>query len=252
MNPETLIKLLEGQGYNVNSLREQMAVRAEELSATADEYDLMYICPSDRPLISEHVWKGEKQVLSPGNAYQGYSYTLSPGQRQWLKDMFNLTPTATVTLSEVALWEGNHPRRIILASDEHVDVRRRHVLSRVVISNPGKFFYDSHKLDQLIEDRKPRRGTVTSTPSRDVAVVHTATAEMNCLTRMKVEIGDEVTIAWSSRTDKATKQTVEEWWVTKSHEYHKPSMGGKSAYAINKSMGRMLDELERLIKEKGL
>lgn len=104
--------------------------------------DRRYELPEVAPSLLEHFLDGENQVLSPTKMWNGYSYTLTPGQRGLLRDLYELTPTATVTLAWVEPWPGTrHPYRMKLVSDLHIDPRlRKHVLKEVVINKVGEFF----------------------------------------------------------------------------------------------------------------
>lgn len=125
-------------------------------SESITDYDSRYTVPTNPPTMPEHFDGSVPQVLSPGHAWPGYSYSLTPGQRAWLRDNYALTPTKTVTVLELTCWPGTqHPRMIHLRSDLHVDPRnRRHVLVNAVIRTPGKFFTESAARDAELEAEK--------------------------------------------------------------------------------------------------
>lgn len=215
---ETYIKYLDSQGLDMKPVWAQLREMTErERTAKPDELDLQYICPCVIPTISEHVWRGQKQVLSPTNIFKGYSYTLSPGQRQWLRDNYGMTPTETVTILDLGVWPGNHPKSITLRSDEHVDPRRRHVLVKATITRPGRFFHEAQQLDALIEQMRPRRATVSKIVSTNFVSVMCEGMEIpkvrTEITRLAV--GDDVMVCWSSKEDPVTREMVEQWKVTK-------------------------------------
>lgn len=215
---ETYIKYLDSQGLDMKPVWAQYRELVErERTAQPDVLDLQYICPCVQPTISEHVWRGQKQVLSPTNIFKGYSYTLSPGQRQWLRDNYGMTPTETVTILDLGIWPGNHPKSIILRSDEHVDPKRRHVLIKVSINRPGKFFHEAQLLDSLIEQMKPRRATVSKIVSTNVVSVMCEGMEIAKVRTdiTKLMVGDEVMVAWSEKEDPTTREMVDQWKVTK-------------------------------------
>ena len=90
------------------------------------------------------------EVLSSANAFKDRHYSLSPGQRDVLRNRYGLTPAKTIILTDVALFPGtNIIWSINLRSAEHIDVmRRRHVLSAAVIAPVAKFFDDAQARDK--------------------------------------------------------------------------------------------------------
>ncbi len=157
---EGALRYLESVGLEVKPLWLQHA----DLIASADteamsEDDKRYTLPVDRPTIPEHFTNGRlPQFLTPGHAWVGYSYQLTPGQRSWLRDNYGLTPTQTVTLVELTRWPSTqHPRMLHIRSDLHVDPRhRRHMLIDAVIRQPGKFFKESAQRDAELEAEKQK------------------------------------------------------------------------------------------------
>lgn len=255
MNNETFelyIRHLESAGYPMKPIWAHHRERVEKESlAKPDEHDLLYTCPTVKPTIAEHVWRGQKQVLSASNAFRGYSYTLSPGQRQWLKDHYGLTPTETVTVIELGLWPENHPRQLILRSDEHIDPRRRHVLNKVTLSRPGKFFHEAAQIDALLEQMRPRHGLVTAVLSKHVVSVTVAGTEIKKVLTPQITslvVNDEVMIAWSSKLDKQSGEMVDEWKVTKRLSPSEVSSGNGTRRAKQAvSLTDLLKELEGVV-----
>lgn len=156
---EGALRYLETHGLPVGPLWTAHSDRLAAFdSETPSDFDKRYELPVDRPTIPEHFQSGRPQILSAGHIWPGYSYSLSPGQRAWLKENYGLTPTMTVTVYEAAVWPGTrHPRVIKLRSDIHVDPRaRKHVLIDAVIRQPGKFFQESAARDAELEAAKVR------------------------------------------------------------------------------------------------
>lgn len=154
---ETTLRYLESHGLPVGPLWAEHARRIDGLDTeTPTEFDKRYELPVDRPTIPEHFNGKTPQTLTAGHAWVGYSYSLTAGQRAWLRDNYGLTPTATITLLEIVRWPGTrHPRLLHLRSDLHVDPRhRRHVLVNAVIRTPGKFFAESAARDAELEAAK--------------------------------------------------------------------------------------------------
>lgn len=97
--------------------------------------------------INEHL--SEVSELDPSRMVEGRSYTLTSGQRAWLREVYDMTPARTVTIIELAFWPGTRcPQRLTLRSDEHVDNSRKHVLVMCAITSVGRFFTESKAKEQ--------------------------------------------------------------------------------------------------------
>lgn len=154
---ETALRYLESHGLPVGPLWTEHDARIRALNtAEATDLDRKYELPVDRPTIPEHFLNGRPQVLDASHAWPGYSYSLSPGQRDWLRSNYGLTPTMTVTLITITRWPGTrHPQMMHLRSDIHIDPRhRKHVLVDAVIREPGRFFTESAARDAEIAAEK--------------------------------------------------------------------------------------------------
>ena len=175
---ESTLRWLHSLGLDTSTLWQQHEALIQLADTeTIHPLDTLYELPADRPSVLDHFIDGRPEPLVPSKCWAGYSYSLSPGQRGWLRDVYGLTPTATVTVHEVSPWPGTrHPRMIHLRSDLHVDPRnRRHVLVSAVIREPGKFWSESAERDAATQDvtvkddgqvttgpkvKKPRRGSL--------------------------------------------------------------------------------------------
>jgi hypothetical protein len=153
---QSALRTLEALGFDVKEQWRELTLRQEAQdrgTPTADDarYELPLVAPS-----TESHLKGGNEVLDPSRLWNGMSYTLSPGMRGILRDLYELTPTQTVTVAWVEPWPGTrHPYRMCLRSDEHVDPRRRkHVLTQVVVNEVGKFFRMSAERDAADVDSK--------------------------------------------------------------------------------------------------
>ena len=143
---EGALRLLEGHAMasvHVKALWHELSTRIGEAErGKPSDDDVRYTLPEVAPKILEHLADGGNATLCVEKAWNGYSYTLTPGMRGLLRDLYELTPTETVTLSWVEPWPGTrHPYRMKLVSDIHIDPRvRKHVLTEVVINRVGEFF----------------------------------------------------------------------------------------------------------------
>lgn len=156
------LKGLERLGYEVKNLWQELAVRREREESGEGPGDLArrYTVPTECPPTEEHLVGGKPQVLRPAVMWPGHHYTLTPGQRQWLREFAGLTPTETVTVAWVGVWKGTqHPKEFKIVSDLHVDPRnRRHALTELVIRDAGRFFFESAELDREKEESKVKEG----------------------------------------------------------------------------------------------
>lgn len=153
---EQYLRSLDAYGFDTKPLWRELASRVESYEAgTPGMEDVKYTCPLVPPSITEHLEGGKPQVLHPAVMWQGYHYMLSPGQRQYFREVLGMTPAQTVTIAWVELWKGTqHPRSFKVVSDEHVDPRlRRHTLTEVVIRNAGEFFTKAYEFEA--ETAKP-------------------------------------------------------------------------------------------------
>lgn len=194
---EAALRVLEGHGFDVKSLWRELATRVSTWErGTPSEDDVRYTLPSVQPDLLNHLVDGAKQTLSPSVMWNGYSYTLTPGQRSILRDTYGLTPTQTVTVAWVEAWPGTqHPRVMKLTSDLHVDPRnRRHVLVSAVINDVGTFFKNAMELDEA--ERSERRFGLSES-SLELGRIFTLTSEerwaVEDLTGVKIASRVEIT-----------------------------------------------------------
>ena len=124
--------------------------------APIPDVDRNYSVPTECPKTADHLGEGRKSILSAHQLWMGLSYELSPGQRKWFREFAGMTPSQTVTVGWVEVWEGtNHPRSFKIVSDQHVDPRNRsHVLVEFVVSEAGEFFRKSTAFDQELREEK--------------------------------------------------------------------------------------------------
>lgn len=184
MNPEQhrpqiegALRTLESHGFDVKALWRELSTRVSTWErGTPSEDDTRYTLPSVQPDLLNHLIDGRNQDLHPSVMWNGYSYTLSPGQRSILRDTYGLTPTQTVTVAWVEAWPGTqYPRVMKLTSDLHIDPRnRKHVLVSAVINDVGTFFKTAAELDDA--ERTERRFGLTES-SLEIGRIFTLTSE---------------------------------------------------------------------------
>lgn len=149
---EEALRHLESQGFEVKQLWRELTARGE---ARADEApppeDCVHTLPKEAPQIESHFVDGVAEVLQVSKLWEGYSYSLTAGQRELLREMYGMTPSQTVTVTWIEKWPKTEwLRSLRIQSDVHVDPRlRRHLLTAVVIKTTGKFFAEAERLDNV-------------------------------------------------------------------------------------------------------
>lgn len=149
---EEALRHLESQGFEVKQLWRELTARGE---ARADEApppeDCVHALPKEAPQIESHFVDGVAEVLQVSKLWEGYSYSLTAGQRELLREMYGMTPSQTVTVTWIEKWpKSDWLRSLRIQSDVHVDPRlRRHLLTAVVIKTTGKFFAEAERLDNV-------------------------------------------------------------------------------------------------------
>lgn len=170
---EEYIRALEAYGFDMKPVWRDLSTRIEGYeTGVPGEEDKQFLVPETAPSLSLHFVRptvefsvdekdgkvmrtsSQKDEVEPGvlachTMWQGYHYTLSPGQRRWFREFTGLTPAQTVTIEAVEVWPGTrHPRAFKVVSDQHTDPRnRKHVLKEWYVREPGKFFLTSAQFD---------------------------------------------------------------------------------------------------------
>lgn len=206
---ERSLKYLESEGYEVKALWQELSRQIKDVGVPHPD-DLLYLLP-DAPLtvLKDHFPNGRlPEKLSASNARKGFSYTLTPGQRTWIRTHYALTPAQTVTITELCNWDGTlHPKSIRIESDIHIDPRlRRHTLIVANISQPGTFFRESALEDQRMAELEPREGQITQLIDENYCEVKCTNMLFEARFKgLRLAVNDFVTIHWDD----------DEWQVTK-------------------------------------
>lgn len=148
---ETALKLLTSQGYDTHAIWEDhnaWLLTLDTRECTDD--DRRWATQNPMPsTIEEHFVDGEPELLTAARCHVGRQYTLSPGQRDVLRERYGLTPTMTVKATNVELFSAEDVIwSVTLKSTEHVDPKRRHVLNEVVLCPAATFFRDADIKDK--------------------------------------------------------------------------------------------------------
>lgn len=151
---EAALRVLDAEGYDVKPLWQALSTRiADHERGVPDVDDVKYLLPTVPPTTAQHFDGSRPQPLTASSLWQGFSYSLTKGQRNLLRESYGLTPTMTVTCGWVETWPGTqHPRAMCLVSDVHVDPKnRRHVLTKATIRNVGRFFRLAEEMDAVVD-----------------------------------------------------------------------------------------------------
>jgi len=161
-------------GLPTRLVTEALNERLEEQQVQPTEVDRLWPL-ARRVSITEHLVPNVKEVvtsaagvdvvLSHGGDRErptlscrmqvGMAYSLTPGQRDVIRDRFNMTPAPLVEVIECAMYSDNiHIRRVTLKSCEHVDPRRRAMMTKFSIDAWGQFCADAKQRDADREQAK--------------------------------------------------------------------------------------------------
>jgi hypothetical protein len=165
-----LIRQLGQLGCPVRLCEEWLAETVEEMKSMPSEADLRW--PRVSPVvIAEHVTLGDDRPMLNCGLAVGRAYSLTPGQRDVIREWFNVTPAPLIEVVNVTMFDdGVHIRSVRLKSVEHVDPRRRRMLVQFCINSWGEFMslakqYDDDRqavLDNVIpEDEVVKPGKKT-------------------------------------------------------------------------------------------
>jgi hypothetical protein len=157
---ETALKTLAAYGYNVTSVWAEHNAWLASLDVRAvTDHDRTWATQLPEPAnVADHMAGGTFEVLTAARAHVGRQYTLSPGQREVLRDAYGLTPTETITLIDVELFPSEDVIwSLTLKSNEHIDPKRKHVLREVVLQPAAAFFESAALKDKAREEDRAER-----------------------------------------------------------------------------------------------
>lgn len=172
---ETSLRMLDSFGFSTALMWTELRDKLEaESNAAPRPDDLLYELPEDVRMWQDRVSEAASgtdsfPIFSSSNAYEGWQYELTPGQRDWLRGNFNMTPAKQVVVQELARWVGTrHPKELVLVSCEHVNpALRRNTLVMARITNAGTFFKESLALDKAREEgKKASASSAASKPTK--------------------------------------------------------------------------------------
>lgn len=98
---------------------------------------------------------GDCPEFSTSTIRVGGQFTLSAGQRKVLKDLAGLTPTRTITITDLELFPNSQAvRRLAIRSNQHIPDNRKHVLISWTITSFGDFMQRAHDAEVTIAATK--------------------------------------------------------------------------------------------------
>lgn len=168
------IRTLGEWGLPTRIVMEALDERLEEQRVQPTEVDRMWPL-AGRVSITEHLVPNVKEIVTSASGMDvvlshggdrerptlscrmrvGMAYSLTPGQRDVIRDRFNMTPAPLVEVIECAMYSDNiHIRRVTLKSCEHVDPRRRAMMTKFSIDAWGQFCADAKQRDADREEAK--------------------------------------------------------------------------------------------------
>jgi len=145
---ETALEVLDKWGIPTAVARSHYANALEEWrkQPTDEDRGWPWVEPES---IATHVNMGDRRPVLSCKVGVGRAYELSPGQRDFIRDHYNMTPSRLVKVIEVALYpQSKCIRRVTLVSEEHVDPRRRKMVVKLSIDNWGRFCAESLANDE--------------------------------------------------------------------------------------------------------
>ena len=131
--------------------------------------------------IADHISVGNDRPTLDSSAVVGRLYSLTPGQRDFIRDTYNMTPTKLVEVLEVAVFHENPRciRRVILRSTDHIaDPRRTKVINKLVIDHWGHFMSTAKANDDRRRDEAEAK-EVTSPKDKATAPASASKTNIN-------------------------------------------------------------------------
>lgn len=164
---ETCLKALTSYGYDTTALwkeHNEWLASLDDRKCTDEDRKWATQLPVPSSM-EDHFAGGEAEVLTAARCHVGRQYSLSPGQRDVLRERYGLTPTMTVVAENVQMYKDTDVIfALTIRSTEHIDPKRRRVLNSVVLSPASAFFRDAAakdaaraEADSVDEDREPSK-----------------------------------------------------------------------------------------------
>jgi hypothetical protein len=149
---EDAIGLLKSHGFNMRGTQEQYDdwryICQRQPTADDLKYKLTPAATASEHLVGHGT--DERPPLST-RLVVGRAYSLTPGQRDVLRERYGLTPTRTIIVTGYNTFEPVHPgviRWVTIKSNMHVDDTRKHILISATIGDFGHFMATAEQRDR--------------------------------------------------------------------------------------------------------
>lgn len=173
----TAIRLLASLDYDLTDIYRQHEVkRVEHETGQPTDLDLKYQLQVPKSWISHFE---EVPILGVGTIRIDAQFRLSPGQRKVLKDMAGLTPTRTITVTDLDLYPNTTAvRTLTIRSNVHIpEHQRKHVLVKWTITSFGDFMQRAYDAEVEIEavkvaeakEKSPSKKTIKTLTVEEIA-----------------------------------------------------------------------------------
>jgi len=175
------LTLLKSIGLKTSQIESDLEQLTSDIKRCPSADDLRWpLSPPEE--IGAHLSLGADRPTLDCKLVRGRSYGLTPGQRDILRDWYGLTPTRTIEVVNVELFDPavyhhhNIVRSVTLRSNIHVEEhKRKHMLISCVIDNWGAFCTAAKKRDEerrddatVVDPDKPAKSKPTTVRTLDL------------------------------------------------------------------------------------
>jgi hypothetical protein len=148
------LTLLKSVGLKTAQVEADLEQLTSDVMRVPTQDDLRWpLSPPEE--IGAHLSLGSDRPILDCKLVRGRSYGLTPGQRDILRDWYSLTPTRTIEVTNIELFDPaiygyvNLVRSVTLRSNIHVEEhKRKHMLISCVIDNWGAFCTAAKRRDE--------------------------------------------------------------------------------------------------------
>lgn len=177
---EWLVGQLAQYGAPTDHVGDWVAAQVAKARSGPSEADLRWpVEPQDT--VTDHLAVDPTSDARPPLSCRlvvGRQYSLTPAQRDVIRDWFDMTPAPTVKVVAVSMYAGTQAvKHVHIVSCEHVDPRRRAMLTQFSITSWGEF------CDKVRQREIERMEEVTGKPEKP-----TKTAKVAKPTKAQVDM----------------------------------------------------------------
>ena len=168
-----LLGQLEFYGAPTQAASEWVEARVERARQGPSEADLRWLVePADT--VTDHLAVDAANDARPALSCKlvvGRQYSLTPAQRDVVRDWYDMTPAPTVKVASIALHEGTQAvKSVLVVSCEHVDPRRKAMLTQFSITKWGTFCdkvrqREHERAEELLAEAKEHKAPKVAKPT---------------------------------------------------------------------------------------